>query len=143
MPQEKQLSTTPQENALGCAVLIYSTDSGFIEQYRQMLGSLDFVSITTTTPHATMAILRMLVVAFVLVDVGTGRPETRKILQYARTTQYHAPVLLIGRRTDPEFQHKALEMGAAAYLRHPALREDIVNVLLPNSKTQGLVQRVH
>lgn len=120
------------EDVPGCAVLIFSTDRTFIEHYRVLFRSLGFSPVTVTTPEAALAILRLMVVALVVVDFEDGPFDSRQILEGARSTQYYAPVLVIGRKSDQDFREQALALGAADYLDHPAHPDDIIHALLPS-----------
>ena len=136
MRQETQEVSDKHEDVAGCPVLIVSTDREFVSHYRGMLVPLGIQPITATTSEAALAVLRLTVVAFVVVDQEIGTFDTRRILQRARKTQLHAPILVITRQPDPYLRREALALGAAAYLNHPVLRDDIVYALV-KSKPLG------
>ena len=115
----------------GCAVLVYSEDREFLEYYRTMFLSLGLAPVTATTPEAAMAILRLVIVAYVVVDAGSGIEVCRQVVHRARETQHHAPVVVVSRKTDPDFRHQAMTMGAADCIEHPLLRDSLVHALLP------------
>lgn len=121
-----------KEHTPGCAVLIFSSDRGFVEHYFNMFNSLGLRPVPATTPEAAVAILRMLVVALIVVDEGRGKVESCQILQRARDIQFHAPVLVVSRRPDADFRQEVLTLGAADYLDHPAHSEDVIRALLPS-----------
>lgn len=120
-----------REDAPGCVVLIFSTDRGFSIHNCETFISLGFKPLTASTPEAATALLRLLVMSLVVLDQQSGTAECRQILRYAQDLQYHAPVLVIARASDGNFRHEALSLGAADYLDHPALPEDIIHALLP------------
>ena len=120
------------EDMPGCAVLIFSPDRSFIEHYCGMFMSLGFKPVIATTVEAAVALLRLLVVALVVVDEESGKIESGQILRRSRDMQYHAPVLVFGGRSDPDFRCQALALGAADYLDHPAFPGDIIHALLPS-----------
>lgn len=119
------------EDAPGCVVLIFSTDRGFLIRYCEMFISLGFKPLTASTPEAATALLRLLVMSLVVLDQESGTAECCQILRRARDLQYHAPALVIARTSDHSFRYEALSLGAADYLDHPALPEDIIHALLP------------
>lgn len=119
-----------REDVEGCVALIFSGDRNFLKYYRELFKKLGFAPVTATTPEAALAILRFTIVAFVVVDQGGATFESRHVLERARQTQQHAPVLVITRKLDPHFRHEVLALGAADYLDHPALPDDIVHALL-------------
>jgi len=130
MSQRPQPSSIPKEDAAGCAVLIFSGEQSFLEYYRGIFISMGFTTLTATTPEATLAILRLSVVAFVVVDQGGVVLESRRVLERARETQLYAPVLVISRKPDANSRREALALGAAGYLDHPALPGDIIHELI-------------
>ena len=115
----------------GCAVLIYTGDRSFLNYYRAMFLSLGFTPITATTPEAAVAILRLMIVAFVLVDAEDGLEGCRHLMHRARETQPHAPVVVVSRKPDPDFRHQAKTMGATDCLEHPVLADNMAHALLP------------
>jgi DNA-binding NtrC family response regulator len=115
----------------GCVALIFSSDRNFLDHYRELFMGMGFAPVTTTTPDAAQAILRLTTVTFVVVDQGSKNFETRQVLERVRKEQHHAPVLVIARKADPHFRQEALALGAADYLEHPALRDDVIHALLP------------
>jgi DNA-binding response OmpR family regulator len=120
MRQRPQPPSIPKEDVAGYAVLIFSTERSFLEYYRGMFISMGFITFTATTPEATLAILRLTVVAFVIVDQGSGIFESRGILERTRKTEQNTPVLVITRIPDPNSHREAQALGAAGYLEHPA-----------------------
>ncbi len=130
MSQRPQPSSIPKEDAAGCDVLIFSGEPSFLEYYRGMFISMGLTPLTTSTPEATLAILRLAVVAFVVVDQGSEIFESRRVLERARETHQYAPVLVITRKPDANLRREALALGAAGYLDHPALPGDIVHELI-------------
>lgn len=120
------------EDMPGCAVLIFNANRAFIEHYCGMFVPLGFKPVIATTVEAAVAFLRLLVVALVVVDEENGKVESEQVLQHSRNMQYHAPVLVIGGRSNPDFRSQALALGAANYLDHPAFRDDVIHALLPS-----------
>lgn len=116
----------------GFPVLIFSADRVFIEHYCGMFISLRFKPVVATTVGEAVVFLRLLVVAVVVVDGASGKIESGQILRHSRNMQYHAPVLVIGGGSNPDFRSEALALGAADYLDHPAFPEDIIHLLLPS-----------
>ncbi len=114
----------------GCAVLVYSSDRVFLDYYRTMVLSLGFTPVTATTPEAAVAILRLMIVASVVVDAEGIGEGFRRVVRRAREAQQHAPVVAVSRKLDADFRHQVKAMGAADCLKHPALRDDMVHVLL-------------
>jgi ActR/RegA family two-component response regulator len=129
MIQEIQESSNLAGDVAGCVVLIFSKDRSFLDHYREIFVSLGFVPITATTAEAALAILRLMVVAFVVVDQSSGIPESRKILEHARDAQRHGLVLVIAREANPHFRCEALALGAVEYLIHPVVPDDFVHAL--------------
>src|SRR5690242_1289204 len=82
--------STRTEGAEGCVVLVFSTDRDFLEHYRGVFLSLGFVPITAATVEAALAILRLMVVAFVVVDQSSGMEADRNILKRVQSAQPHA-----------------------------------------------------
>jgi ActR/RegA family two-component response regulator len=119
-----------REDIEGCVALIFSSNRGFLDYYRGLFMKLGFAPVTATTSVAALGILRLTIVAFVVVDQGGATFESRRVLERARQTQQHAPVLVITQKPDPHFRHEALALGAVDYLDHPALPDDIVHALL-------------
>lgn len=115
----------------GCAVLIYSGDRAFLDYYRSMFMSLSLTPVTATTSEAAMAILRLVIVAYVVVDAEGGIEPCRQVVRRARETQPHAPVLAVSQKHDPGFRHQVIRMGAADCLEHPALPDNMLHALLP------------
>ena len=115
----------------GCAILIYSGDREFLEYYRAMFHSLGLAPVTATTSEAALAILRLMIVAYVVVDAGCGIEGCRQVVHRARETQHHAPIVLVCRKADPEFRRQAMTMGAADCIEHPLPPDCLVNALLP------------
>jgi ActR/RegA family two-component response regulator len=115
----------------GCAALICSGDRAFLDYYRAMFISLHFTPVTATTPEAAVAILRLMIVAFVLVDSEEGLEGCRQVIHRARRDQHHADVVVLGRKLDLDFRHQVIAMGAASCLDHPALPDDMVHTLVP------------
>lgn len=126
-----ELHETDDANYKGCAVLIYSGDREFLDYYRTMFLSLGLSPVTATTVEAAVAILRLVIVAYLVVDAEGRLEEHRQVMERARKTQHHAPILVISRKHDPGFQHQVMTMGAADCLEHPALTEDMLHALLP------------
>lgn len=124
------------EDAPGCVVLIFSNDRSFINHYCKMFVSLGFKRLTATAPEATILLLRLLVVTLVILDQESGVPEGCRILKRVRHLQYHAPVLVVGRTSYPNFRHEALSLGAADYLDHPAFPKDVIHAFLPGHTRQ-------
>ncbi|HET7213387.1 MAG TPA: response regulator [Terriglobia bacterium] len=114
----------------GSAVLIYSGDRTFLDYYRSMFLSLGLTPVTATTSEAAVAILRLVIVAYVVVDAEDGLEQCRQVMRRARETQHHAPVLAISQKDDSEFRHKAMTMGAADCLEHPAPPDHMLHSLL-------------
>lgn len=119
-------SSTP-ESAEGCVVLVYSTDRDFLEHYRGVFLSLGFVPITAATLEAAMAILRLMVIAFAVVDQSSGIEANRNILRRIQISQPHAVALVVAEESDPHFRREALALGAAEYLHHPADPKDFAH----------------
>lgn len=122
-----------QEEVEGCVALIFSGDREFLDHYQELFMKLGFAPVTASTPEAALAILRLTIVTFVVVDQGGRIFESRGVLERARETQRHAPALVITRKPDPNFRHEALALGAVDYLDHPAHPDDIVHALLASS----------
>lgn len=116
----------------GCAVLIYSGDRRFLDYYREMFLSLGLTPVTATTSKAALAILRLMIVAYVVVDAEGGLEGCRQLMDRARATQHHAPVLVVSQRPDADFRHQAMTMGAADCMEHPALMDNMMHALLPS-----------
>lgn len=116
--------STRTEGAEGCVVLVFSTDRDFLEHYRGVFLSLGFVPITAATVEAALAILRLMVVAFVVVDQSSGMEADRNILKRVQSAQPHALALVIAQEPDALFRREALALGAAEYLHHPADSKD-------------------
>jgi DNA-binding response OmpR family regulator len=129
------LTANSGEDFQGCPVLIFSNDRGVLDYYRRMFANLGFAPVTATTAEAAVALLRLMIVAFVIVDQGDEFYESRRVVERARQTQVNAPVLLISQNADPDFRHQALAIGATACLNHPVLPDDIVHALIA-SETQ-------
>ncbi len=127
-----QTSAEEREDTVGCPVLIFSSDEDFVDHHRRTLLSLGFVPITAATAEAALAVLRLSVIALVVVDEDEGLCASREILRRAREIQQHAPVLVVGQSADPESRHQALTLGAAEYLEHPVLRDDVVQAFFPH-----------
>ncbi|HET9179068.1 MAG TPA: hypothetical protein VFQ24_11985 [Terriglobia bacterium] len=120
-------SSARSESAEGCVVLVFSTDRDFLEHYRGVFLSLGFVPITAATVEAALAILRLMVVAFVVVDQSSGIEADRNILKRVQSAQPHALALVIAEQPDPLFRREALALGAAEYLHHPADSKDFAH----------------
>jgi len=116
----------------GIDVMIHSCNGNFIDHHRAILLSIGFAPITTTDLEAALAILRVMAVELVIVDGETGIQETQKILKQARSNGHKVPVLVVGHNSDGEKRRRALELGAADYLDHPALQDDVVQAILPD-----------
>lgn len=116
----------------GIDVMIYSCNGSFIDHHRAILLSIGFAPITVTNLEAALAILRVMAVELVIVDAETGPQETRKIVDQAKGDGRHVPVLVVGRKSDGESRRQALKLGAADYLDHPALQDDVVQAILPD-----------
>lgn len=123
-------------DSVGCAILIYSRDRAFLDYYRAMFLSLGLAPVTATTSEAALAILRLVIVAYVVLDEEAGHEGCRQVMHRACRTQRHAPVVVVSRKPDPDFQSQAMTMGAADYLNHPAFPDDFVHVLLPDRQRQ-------
>ena len=126
MAQQASESLRRAQRAEGCVVLIFSTKDEFLEHYREVALSLGFVPMTVETPDAAIAILRLMVVAFVVIDQSSGIQATRTILKRVQQDQAHALALVVAQEPDPRFRREALSLGAAEYLDHPAAPEDFV-----------------
>lgn len=116
----------------GSAVLIYSGDRAFLDYYRSMFLSLGLTPVTATTSEAAVAILRLVIVAYVVVDAEGGLERCRQVMRRAYETQHHAPVLVVSQKDDPDFRHKAMTMGATDCLEHPAPPDHMLHALLPS-----------
>lgn len=127
MGRQASESLTRTEGAEGCVVLVFSTDRDFLEHYRGVFLSLGFVPITAATVEAALAILRLMVVAFVVVDQSSGMEADRNILKRVQSAQPHALALVIAQQPDADFRREALALGAAEYLRHPADPKDFAH----------------
>lgn len=114
----------------GCAILIYSDDRKFLDCYRAVFSSLGFTPITATTPEAATAILRLMIVTFVVADAEEGLEKCRRVMQRARKMQHHAPVVVVSRKLNQYFRRQAEALGAADYLRHPVSPDEMVLMLL-------------
>ncbi len=132
-----------REDAAGCPVLIFSGDQNFVDHHRRTLLSLGFVPIAAASAESALSVLRLLVIALVVVDEDEGLCESRMILKRAREIQQHAPVLVVSQRADPESRHQALAMGAAEYLEHPVLPDDVVHAFFPRDSRLRVHARVH
>lgn len=116
----------------GCVVLIYCSDRSFLDYYRAMFISLGLSPVTATTPEVAMGVLRLAVVGFVVMDEAGGLSECRMVMRRAGELQHQGTLVVIGRDPDQIFRHEAIALGAAEYLDHPALPEDIIRALLPS-----------
>lgn len=116
----------------GCAVLIYSEDREFLDYYRAMFLSLGLSPVTATTSEAARAILRLMIVAYVVVDADGGLERCRQVMHRARETQHHAPVIVLSQKPDSDFRHQAMLMGAADCMEHPAKSDIMLGALLPS-----------
>lgn len=116
----------------GIDVMVSSHDPEFIEHHRAILLSIGFAPITATNLDAALAILRVMAVELVIVDAETGPQETRKIVEQAKGDVRPVPVLVVGRNADEESRRQALSLGAADYLDHPAMQDDVVQAILPD-----------
>lgn len=127
--QRMQPSPDRTDEAAECFALIFSSNRDFFSYYREMFISLGFIPIIATTPEAAFAILRLTVVVFVIVDQDEGIFESRRVLDRARQTHQHAPILVVTHKADADSRREALAHGATGYLGHPALRGEIVHAL--------------
>lgn len=127
MGRQVSESSTRTDGAEGCVVLVFSTDRDFLEHYRGVFLSLGFVPITAATVEAALAILRLMVVAFVVVDQSSGMEADRNILKRVQSAQPHALALVIAQQPDAHFRREALALGAAEYLHHPADPKDFAH----------------
>lgn len=130
MRQRPHEALTGKEDVVGCDVLIFSANKGFSDHHRAVFMSMGFRPITVATPEPALAILRLMVVVFAVVDQGVELSDSRRILERAREAQQHTPVLVIAQNPHPNSRRAALARGAAGYLNHPALRGDIVHALV-------------
>lgn len=127
MGRQEFRSSTRTDGAEGCVVLVFSTDRDFLEHYRGVFLSLGFVPITAATVEAAMAILRVMVVAFVVVDQSSGMEANRNVLKRVQHAQPRALALVIADALDPHFRYEALSLGAAEYLHHPVDPKDFAH----------------
>lgn len=117
----------------GCVVLIFSSDRLFLDYYRTMFLSLGFSPVTATTLQAAKGVLRLAIIVYMVVDLGEGIQTSREIIHYARETQCHAPVVVMGRKPHQDSHPVATDLGATDYLEHPALLDEMVQALLPGN----------
>lgn len=103
----------------GTLVLIVSNNREFLHNYRKRVMSIGLVPITASTLEGALSCLRILVVAFIIMDQGGLGFEGRAILERARRTQVQATVVVITREPDSQCRSQALAMGAADYLVEP------------------------
>ncbi len=129
MAQQETETSLRTESAKGCVVLVFSTKRDFLEHYRGVFSSLGLVPITVTTAVAAAAILRLMIVGFVVVDQSNGSRANRKILTRVHDDQPHALALVVAQEPDPHFRREALALGAAEYLNHPVAPDDFVQAL--------------
>ena len=115
----------------GRVVLLYSGDQEFLKYYRSMFLSLGLTPVTARTPEAALGFLRLMVVAFVVVDQNQGIPRCGQVIRHARAMPYHASVIVISRKQDRDFRDTTTDLGATKYLNHPALQDDMLHALLP------------
>lgn len=116
----------------GCAVLIYSGDRRFLDYYRTMFLSLGLTPVTAATSEAALAILRLMIVAYFVVDAKGGLEGCRQLIDRARETQHHAPVLVVSQKPDQDFRQRAMTMGATDCMEHPALMDNMLHALIPS-----------
>lgn len=116
----------------GIDVMIHSCSGSFIDHHRAMLLSIGFAPITTTNLETALAILHVMAIELVIVDGETAIQETQKILEYAMSDGRKVPVLVVGQDAGDEPRRRALALGAADYLDHPALQDDVVQAILPD-----------
>ncbi|MEJ2009276.1 MAG: hypothetical protein P8Z30_14165 [Acidobacteriota bacterium] len=121
----------------GLDVVIFSSNWDFIDHHREVLLSIGFGPIAATTPEATLAVLRLTAIELVIVDERVGVPETRRILKQTGNDSPKVPVLVVSSSFNAELRRQALELGAAGYLDHPALQDDVVLALLPDRALTG------
>lgn len=124
------------EDYKGCAILVYSEDREFLEDCRTMFLAMGLTPVTSTTPAAARAILRLMIVACVVVDAESGPEACREVTRHARETQRLAPVIVVSQKANPGFRDQAMMMGAADYVDHPVLPEDMIHALLPSHKSR-------
>lgn len=141
MGMKGKLTGKPSKEHKGCTVLILSCDGNFLEYYRKLFLELGFAPVTANTPDLALGVLHQTVVAFIVVDQSARPSKTRRIMECARRTQRHAPILAIARRPEPQFRHEELSLGAVDYLDHPARSDDIAYALL-RSETRAPKSRL-
>lgn len=124
------------EEYKGCAILICSTDRKFLDDYRTLALSLGLTPVTATSPEAAVAILRVMIVAYVLLDAQDGLEACRQVMHDARETQHEAPVLVVSGKSNPNFRDQAASMGAADYLEQPDFPDDVIQALLLSSRRE-------
>jgi DNA-binding NtrC family response regulator len=122
------------EDYKGCAILVHSGDREFLDDCQRMFLSMGLTPVTSTMPEAARAILRLMIVACVVVDAESGPEACRQVTCHSRETQRQAPVIVVSRKPNPGFRDQAMTMGAADYLDHPILPDDMIHALLPGFK---------
>lgn len=127
-PQTKKVSAQTEE-ARGRVVLLFSIRNEFLDHYQGIFLKLGFTPIRATTVEAALAILRLVVVVFIVVDQDSGIPIGRKILQRAHEAQPDALALVVSEKPDPRFRREAQALGVSEYLKHPAIPENFARVL--------------
>lgn len=137
--KSKTSDKSGMEDYKGCAILVYSGDREFLDDCKATFLSMGVTPVTSTTPEAAGAILRLMIVACVVVDAESGPEACREVTRYARETQHTAPVIVVSRKSDPDFRDQAMTMGAAHYLDRPVSPDDMLHALLRPREPKGTV----
>lgn len=112
-------------------VLLYSSDTDFLDYYRRMFVSLGLTPLAATTPEAAMGMLRLTVVAFVVVDQDEGSKGCRQVIRHAQEAEYKSTVVVVSRNHLRNSHPEATGLEPAEHLDHPAPADDMLHALLP------------